>query len=66
MVEVIHEHDASSGSNNMGLVFGLIFAVALVFFLFYVFGRGFLNGGNMQPQVNIPDKINVDVKQPAN
>ena len=64
MVEVIHEHGTDSSSNSMGLIFGIILAIALVFFLFYYFGRGLMNGGMTQPQVNIPDKVDVNVQQP--
>ena len=65
MVEVIHEHGTDSGGNSIATVFGIILAIALIFFLFYYFGRGFLNSGVTQPQINVPDKVDVNVQQPG-
>lgn len=65
MVEVVHDHGDSS-SSSMGLIFGIILAIALVFFLFYYFGRGFMTGGMSQPQINVPDRMDVNVNQPGN
>ena len=61
MVEVIHEHDTNTG-NGMGVIVGVLIAIALIFFLFYYFGRGLIGSSN-QPQINIPDKVNVDINQ---
>lgn len=67
MVEVIHQHDATpanNGGNSMGAMLGVLLAVALIFFLFYYFGRGSINGGSTSsttPQLNVPGKINVDI-----
>jgi hypothetical protein len=65
MVEVIHEHDTHRDSGNgLSVMVGVLMAIALIFFLFYYFGRGFIGGtGSNQPQINIPDKVNVDVNQ---
>lgn len=60
MTEVIHEHDSSS-NNGMGMVLGVILAIALIFFLVYYFGRGLFFGASNAPQVNIPDHVNVNV-----
>ena len=66
MVEVVHEHDthsADSGANSMILLIGILLAVAVLLFFFFGAGRGLLNSGTgvTTPQVNIPDKVNVDV-----
>ena len=66
MVEVIHEHDGGSGSGSgVGIMMGVILAVIVVLFLFYYFGRGLINGGPTtgQPQIDIPDRVNVNVNQ---
>jgi len=66
MVEVIHEHETTTNDSGvgMGMIFGIILAVAVVLFLFYYFGRGLLSGGGYtQPQINIPDKVNVNIQQ---
>ena len=64
MVEIIHEREASSsnGGNTFGIVFGILFAVILVLFLFYYFGRGYLQRAQA-PQINIPDHVNINVQQ---
>lgn len=68
MTEVIREHDvhSGSGSNGMALIIGVLLAVILFLFLFYNFGQGLMSGGGTDtatPQINVPERINVDVNQ---
>lgn len=67
MVEVIHEHETSAdnGGNSLGAIFGVLLAVALILFLFYYFGRGFITGGGgtTTPQINVPGRFDVNVNQ---
>lgn len=69
MAEVIHEH--TDGGNSMGVMIGVLLAVVLILFMFFYFGRGLLGGGGVgtgtgTPQINVPDKMDVNVNQPAN
>lgn len=51
-----------SSSNGMGLVIGAILIIAFIALLFY-FGLPYLqNGFGGTTQVNIPDKVNVNVQ----
>ncbi|MEP7162974.1 MAG: hypothetical protein ABI747_04425 [Candidatus Moraniibacteriota bacterium] len=62
---------ASDGGSGMGLIVGIILAVVVVF-LFVVYGLPAMRG-SATPQsqnspsgginVNVPDKINVDIKK---
>lgn len=70
MAEVIREHDvhSDSGANGMALLIGVLLAVVLFLFLFYNFGRGLIGGtgtgtDTMTPQINVPERVNVDVNQ---
>jgi hypothetical protein len=63
--EIIHEHDVSANNNNnFSLIFGIIAIVFIVLVALYFF-RGALNFGTAQtsPQVNVPDKVNVNVNK---
>lgn len=63
--EVIHEHAAPSSDNaGMGLILGVILVILIVASFMYFVGFGVFRGGNMTPNVSIPDKINVNVNQP--
>ena len=63
--EVIHDH-AGSDSSGMGLIVGVILVIlALAAFMYFV-GFGLLRGNaSSTPSVSIPDKININVNQPA-
>jgi hypothetical protein len=66
MVEVIHEHEGTSDNSgsSMDAMVGVLLAVVLILFLFYYFGRGLISeGGTTTPQVNIPDKVDVNVNR---
>lgn len=64
MTEVIEEHHHTEGGGNPinGLLVGIIL-VALIIFLFFVFGRGFFSGqnNNSAPSVSIPDEVDVNI-----
>lgn len=66
MVEVIHEHDTHRADNTSGslvLLIGILLAVAIFLLFFYGIGRGMLNSGTgvNTPQINVPERVNVDV-----
>lgn len=65
MVEVIREHDVHHSDSGSGIstLVGIILVLAVVLFLFYYFGRGLFTGGTTTPQINVPDRVNVDVNQ---
>jgi hypothetical protein len=64
MVEVIHEHDSDSGSNGIVMLIGILVIVGIFIFFFYFFGRNIMGGFNAgTPQINIPDKVDVNVNQ---
>lgn len=59
--EVIHEHTDSSGSNN-SLIGVILIALIFLFFLYFI-GTRFLNtAASSSPSVQIPDKVDVNVK----
>lgn len=66
MTEVIHEHTTDSG-NSMGVMVGVLLAIVLILFLFFYFGRGLFSGagntGTTTPQINVPNKMDINVKQ---
>lgn len=61
-VEHIHEGSSDSG---MGFLMGMILLMLFVFLLFYyalpVLRNGF--GATQAPQINVPGKVDVNVKQ---
>ncbi len=68
MVEVIHEHDSGAANNSNGIIMllGILVMVGIFLFFFYFFGRNIMSGfntGTTTPQVNIPDKMDVNVNQ---
>lgn len=54
--------DNSSG-NNMGMIIGIIAIIVLVI-LFVVYVMPMIGQNMGQPQVTVPDKIDVNVNQP--
>ncbi len=61
--EVIHEHGETTTDSGMGLIIGFIL-VLLLTFLFFYYGLPVLRSTNSSPQINVPDKIDVNVNQP--
>ncbi len=56
---------ATDNSSGMGFLLGVILLIAFVFFLFY-FGLPVIQnsiGGAGGTQINVPDKVDVNVKQ---
>lgn len=65
MVEVVHEVQREDATNlSYGLILGIVLIAAVALLLFYFFGRG-MSMGSANPTIQVPDKINVDVNQPA-
>lgn len=62
---VVHEH---VGEGDSGAATGIILAVIilLVLAMIVVFGIPFMRGAATAPQVNIPDKVDVNVHGGAN
>lgn len=61
--EVVHHVDSESNNSGMGFFLGIIILVVfLVLIIFYGFPylRNISSGGT---QINVPDKINVNVNQ---
>lgn len=64
-----HEHvarDESSSSSMMNLIIGIFIILLLAAFFLYV-GLPMMRSATapaQAPQINVPDKINVDVNQP--
>lgn len=54
----------ASDSGGMGFLLGVITLIVFVF-LMMVYGLPILRNavGSSSPQINVPDKVNVDVKQ---
>jgi hypothetical protein len=63
---VIHEHDHTAEDGGSGAVVGIVLLVLFVLVLLYFFGsgafRGFVGGGT---NIQIPDKVNVNVQGPG-
>lgn len=49
-------------SNSMGFLLGVIMLIVFILALFY-FGLPLLRSATRAPQVNIPDKVDVNVNQ---
>lgn len=56
---------AESGSNGMGFLFGILILILFVVFLF-IFGAPYLRRmtSSSAPQINVPDKVDVNVNTP--
>ena len=59
-VEHYHDHESGSG---VTLIVGLILAILLVWLLFS-FGLPMLRTATTAPQVNVPDKVDVNINNP--
>jgi hypothetical protein len=53
----------TDSSNGMGFLFGIILVIAFIFLLFF-YGVPYLSSAFQGPQVNVPGKIDVNVKTP--
>ncbi len=64
MADTIHTVD--SGGNSMGFFMGIIILILFVLFIMY-YGLPMMRGSTSGGQINIPipDKIDVNVNQPA-
>ncbi|MFS8159707.1 MAG: hypothetical protein ACMG6E_05745 [Candidatus Roizmanbacteria bacterium] len=58
---------STDSGNGMGMVIGVILLIGL-FFLFFVYGfpmmRNSMGRIGTTPQINVPDKIDINVNQP--
>ncbi len=61
MATVIHEHTRDNG-NSSGTIVGVILLIVLLA-LFFLYGLPLIRSYGT-PQVNVPDKINVNVNTP--
>lgn len=65
MADVIHEHTTTErGGNGNGFLIGIILLVVILLLLFY-YGLPALRGatsGGAAPQVNVPGRVDVNVK----
>lgn len=52
----------SEGSNGMGFVLGIIILVVFLGLLFF-YGLPMLNRQTSAPQINVPEKVDVNVNQ---
>lgn len=57
------QNSNDSGGNSMSLIVGIIAIIVLVI-LFVVYVMPMIQQGSATPQVNIPDKVDVNVNQP--
>lgn len=72
MAEVIHEHVAADSSNTaMSFMIGILMLIVVAVIAFYFLGAGRIfggfnsavNTGSSTPQVNVPDKVDVNVNK---
>lgn len=61
MTETVHDHSHSDGS-GMGFMLGII-ALALFMYMLFAFGLPALRRGTSSPQINVPEKVDVNVNQ---
>jgi hypothetical protein len=61
---VVHEHVGTGGDSGAGTGIILAVIILLVLAMVFVFGIPFMRGAatNSSPQVNIPDKVDVNVQ----
>ena len=62
MATVVHEH-VREGGNNSGTLIAIILLVVLAA-LFFIYGLPMISNMGQQPQVNVPEKIDVNVNNP--
>lgn len=69
MATVINNPDSAHSDNSMGFVIGVLIAILVLGFLL-VYARGFRVGGSgasggapSSAQINVPDKVQVDVNK---
>lgn len=60
MVEVIHEHESASRSNNNFAMVGILLVVAVLVILFLMYVLPLLSRPTT-PSVTVPDQIDVNV-----
>lgn len=66
MADVVHEHTTDSSNNSgMGFFMGMVLIVVVLLLIFY-FGLPYLRNAasNSGSQINVPDKIDVNISQP--
>ena len=64
MAEIIHEHVADRRSGNgMGFLLGVLLLIVVVVLLIY-YGLPLIRNAAPTYQVNVPDKVDVQVNQP--
>ncbi len=52
----------NQGGNGMGFLVGIVLLI-VVGFLFFVYGLPMLRQSTQAPQINVPDKIDVNIQQ---
>lgn len=57
--------NASDSGSSAGLIIGIILAAVLVF-LFFAYGLPALRERNSGTNINVPDRIDVNVSKPSN
>ena len=61
--QVDHVVERESSDSGMGFFLGILLLIIVILFLFY-FGLPYFRGaGTANPQINVPDKVDVNVKQ---
>ncbi|HVT00947.1 MAG TPA: hypothetical protein VHE53_01780 [Patescibacteria group bacterium] len=60
--EVIHEHVDNANSSNNSLIGVILIALIFLFFLYFIGTRVLSGVNNSTPSVQIPDKVDVNVK----
>ena len=66
MAEVVHEHSSGDNGSGMGFFMGMVLLV-IVLLLFFFYGLPILRNmtSNSVTNINVPDKVDVNVTQPA-
>jgi hypothetical protein len=67
MTTVINNPSPSTPDNNSSLAPLLtLLTLGLLGFLFFVYGLPLLRRASAPPQINVPDKVDIDIKTPNN
>jgi len=53
---------SSKGGSDMGFLLGIVLLIVFGA-LFFIYGLPYLNGVTQTPQINVPNKIDVNVHQ---